>query len=148
MCKHGKALSFDGSSDKVLVNDSSMLRVSNNFTLSLWFKPSSTTQSNKYILSRNNSVGTNQSAIIYEYVNDQVEFYATGYTGSDPRTGSQIPIIDTNWHNITYSYNGTTWAGYLDGVNVFSTSRTFGLSTVVLDGWYLGSACYYRLYEW
>ncbi|MEK7165201.1 MAG: LamG domain-containing protein, partial [Patescibacteria group bacterium] len=43
-------------------------------------------------------------------------------------TGSGITIPDTNWHHVAYAYNGSTWAGYLDGVVVFSTSSIFSLA--------------------
>src|SRR5439155_1685078 len=61
-------------------------------------------------------------------VNNTVEFYASGFTGSDPRPGSGIVLNDTNFHHIAYKYDGVTWAGFLDGQPVFSVARTFSLA--------------------
>jgi hypothetical protein len=131
---------FNGTSGYMLITDTALLRLSNNFTIEFWIKLASTGQTNKYVIARNNSVGSGQSAIIYGFVANKFEFFADSYTGTDPRTGSQITVADTNWHHIGYTYDGTTWAGYLDGASVFSTSRTFSLSTASLDGWYIGGA--------
>lgn len=136
--KLGQALSFDGTDDYVSVVDTASLRVTNNFTFSFWFKPGNLSQSNTYIISRGQ--GANQTAILWEYTNNQVEFFGNGYTGSDPRTGSGITISDTDWHHISYAYNGTTWSGYLDGTQVFSTTRTFSLEGSAASGFTMGSA--------
>jgi hypothetical protein len=72
---------------------------------------------------------SNDAAIINQFVSDKVEFFASGFSGSDPRTGSQIslPASDTTTpHLITYCYNNGTWSGFKDGVSVFSVSRSFG----------------------
>ena len=113
-----------------MVNDSAILRLSTNFTLAFWFKPANLTQTNTYILERAAAGGAdpnNGYAVLWEYANNQVEFYAGDYTGSNPRTGSGLTLSDTNWHHIIYTYDGSTWEGYLDGANVFSTARTFTL---------------------
>ena len=55
-------------------------------------------------------------------------FRSSSYTGDNPRTGSQIPIANTDWHQVAYTYDGSTWAGYRDGENIFSLPRTFSLN--------------------
>ncbi len=134
------ALQFDGADDYVFVPDASELRISNNFTLAFWFKSGSTTQSGKYLLARNSTAASDQIAVIYEYTEDVIEFYVQGYSGENPRSGSQLPLADTEWHHIAYTYDGTTWAGYVDGVQKFAVSRSFLLPTDALDGWYIGAA--------
>lgn len=119
------ALEFDGTNQNIQVAHNSLFNLTNNFSIALWFKPTNTTQSDKYLIQK----GRNRWAVIWEYVNNKVEFFAISFTGSNPRTDSQLTINDTNWHHIVYAYNGTTWAGYLDGVQVFSVSRTFSLGT-------------------
>ena len=132
--KFGKAINFDGNGDYVDIPDNNSVDLTNSFTISLWLKPSDLTQTNRYLISKRNDAGTDNSySIIWEYVDNQVEFYSGSYTGSNPRTGSGITISDTNWHQIIYSYDGTTWAGYLDGINKFSTARTFSLTTSSID---------------
>lgn len=89
----------------------------------------------QYVASR-----VNNAAVIYGFVADTVEFFSIGYSGSNPRTGSQIslPSSDTSTpHLIGYVYDGTTFKGYKDGVQVFSNTMTFSLpSSTAL---YIGS---------
>ncbi|MBI2672975.1 LamG domain-containing protein [Candidatus Woesearchaeota archaeon] len=121
---------FDGVNDFLSAGSSTSLDLTNKFTILLWFKPASLTQTNTYLVSKPDNAGTSNSYdVIWEYVDNTVEFHASGFTGSDPRTGSGILISDTYWHNIVYSYDGSTWAGYRDGLNIFSVSRTFSLAT-------------------
>ena len=144
-CHSGNCLVFDGVNNYVQVSDSSSLDLTNNFTIALWVKPGNLTQTNKYILSKLGP-GDNAYAIIWEYLNDNIEFYSSSYTGSNPRTGSNIPITNTNWHHIVYTYNGSTWAGYRDGENIFSLSRTFSLNAStgnLLLGTYNGSGSWF-----
>jgi Concanavalin A-like lectin/glucanases superfamily len=114
--KLGGARIFDGSTQYVDVPDSASLQITSTFTISFWMKAASTSESQKYLLAKH-STGADQWAVIYEYVNDQVEFFALslGYTGSDPRPNSQIPITDTSWHHIVYAYDGAQWRGYKPG---------------------------------
>lgn len=113
------------------------------FTFAFWFRATSNAQSNKYIFTFTDSGGTNQTSIIYEYVNDKIEFYVNPASGSDPRPGSQIGVADTNWHHIAYrkSASGASeWAYFLDGTKtVISASSTFTLPTGT-DRIYMGSA--------
>jgi Concanavalin A-like lectin/glucanases superfamily len=136
--KIGGALKFNGINNYALVPDVASLRVSTHFTISFWMKSATPNPPQTYIICRCHVGGVGQTALIYGYVASTVEFYATGFTGSDPRTGSQITVNDTFWHHIVYDYDGTTWSGYKDGVQIFSTARTFSLSTIALDGWYMG----------
>jgi len=105
----------------------------NKFTILLWVAGSAGSQ---YLCSR-----VNDAAIIYQFVSDTVEFFSSGYTGTDPRTGSGIslPASDTTTpHLIAYVYDAGTWSGYKDGSQVFSVSRTFSLP-VTNGSFYLGS---------
>ena len=133
------ALAFDGTNDYVQVASAPELTLSNNFTIEFWFKPATTSQLNTYLLSHNGLNAGGQAAVIYEFTANAVEFYATGFSGADPRTGSAMIINDTQWHHVAYSYNGTNWTGYLDGLNVFAVNRTFSLNTSSND-WFIGSA--------
>lgn len=119
------AVQFDGTDGIFNVANPTDLDFTNHFTVSLWFKPTNLTQTNKYVLEKYSTA--NRYAVLWEYVDNSLEFWSLGFTGSDPRTGSQILLSDTNWHHIVYSYDGTTWAGYLDGAPVFSVARTFAL---------------------
>lgn len=74
----------------------------------------------------------NDAAIIHNFVSGQVEFFASGFTGSDPRPGSQIPLstVDTTTpHLIVYRYDNGNWCGLLDGVEIFNVTRSFSCVT-------------------
>lgn len=101
------------------------------FTVAFWFKSHDVTQTNRYALAIGSVEGT--FAVIYGFVNDgsghaQLEAFDPQASVS-PRTGSQITILDTNWHHVAYRYNGTEWAYFLDGSKtVINASVTLGMS--------------------
>jgi len=117
------------------------LNLTNSFAILMRFKAKATNQTSKYLLSKLNSGGTdNNYSLLYEYAADSVEFYAGGYTGSNPRTSSGLTISDTNWHAIAYRYNGTEWAKWLDGSKTtISASISFSLATGGTNSLYIGS---------
>ncbi|HYE82521.1 MAG TPA: LamG domain-containing protein, partial [Clostridia bacterium] len=101
------------------------------FTLEFWFKSSSLTQEGKYLVSRSGLDPSRQWAVIYNFTKGAVEFYSSsGYSGTNPRTGSAMPVSDTNWHHIAYRHSGGNWSGYLDGERIFSIASPFQLSTI------------------
>lgn len=130
----GAALNFDGVNDYVVVPHNPTLNFTSNFTISMWFKANSNSQTQKYLMGKGNSY-----AIIYEFVDNQIEFSSTAFTGDDPRTNSQMPLTDVLWHHITYTYDGATLKGYRDGIQVVSQPKVFTLTTNGLD-LHLGSA--------
>jgi hypothetical protein len=123
--KIGNGVHTNGIDQYVEALDSPELRLRDNFTMALWFKSDSTTQTSKYLLSRNGS--GKQYAAIYEYANDKVEFYGPNHTGADPRPNSEMALADTNFHHIVYAKQGSNWSGYLDGQQIFSVARDFVL---------------------
>ncbi len=126
------ALDFDGVNEYVVIPDHADLRLTNSFTIELWFRAGSLSQSNKYLLNKGNYY-----ALIFEYVNNTVEFHSTIGT---PRPGTQILIPDTDYHHIAYSYDGTTWSAYMDGVQVLSEARAFTLDVSTGAPLHLGAA--------
>lgn len=133
--KLGQGARFNGSSSYIQITNSASLVLTNNFTISLWFKPNNLTQNNTYIFTKG-SPGSSYG-MLWEYVNDTVEFFGGSV---DFRTGSQIVIGDTNWHNIIYTFDGTTLNGCLDGSNKISVNKS-GLSLANLTGnMFIGSA--------
>jgi hypothetical protein len=93
------------------------------WAIGLWVAGNS--KASKYLASR-----VNNAAVIYQFVTDKVEFFALGYTGTNPRTGSQITLLGsdtTTPHYIVYRYNAGNWCGFLDGVKVFNLTASFGL---------------------
>jgi hypothetical protein len=97
----------------------------NQFAVMLTFQLNTTGQASRYLLIEGS--GTPQTAVIYGYVANTVEFFVQGYGGTDPRTGSQIVVADTLPHTIIYTYDGVTFRGFLDGIEKFAITKTFTL---------------------
>ena len=62
------------------------LRFSNQFTIEFWFKPATLAQGSNYLVSRSTPNTSSQGAVIFGYSSNQVEFYALGYSGTNPVT--------------------------------------------------------------
>ncbi len=123
------SMSFDGTNDYVDLGNDTSLQLTNNFAISIWVKPTDLTGDSEYILGKLKSSGIgNDYSLIWEYAANQIEFYAVGYTGTNPRTGSGMTLLN-GWNHVVYSYDGTKWEGYVNGVNVFSETRSFTLDT-------------------
>jgi uncharacterized protein YcfL len=131
-------LELDGASWATTAHDTK-LDFTNSFCVMLRFKRNGT-QSNAYVLSKLNTSVFNAWDVAYGFVTDSVEFHTNDYTGTDPRTGSQISITDDDWHGIAYKYDGTKWSYWLDGVEtVINASVTFSLGTSSYSGLIFGS---------
>jgi hypothetical protein len=122
--KFNSSLSFDGVDDYVSIPNNTALQLTNNFSISVWFKPANLTQTNTYILGKYNDY-----ALLWEYTNNTVNLYTNGQTGTSPQSVSGMTISDTNWHHLVYTYNGTTLYGYVDGVNIVSPAISFSCRT-------------------
>jgi hypothetical protein len=113
------------------------------WTFQVWVKSAATTQTNTYLAASSGNAGADQSAVIYEFVDDTVEFFAANHTGTDPRTNSGVSVADTNCHHIVYRKNASGasgWDKFLDGTKTqISASIDFTLSSGV-DAFALGAA--------
>jgi hypothetical protein len=131
---YGSAINFSEPFNKINVSDRPELHLTNNFTIEFWMKPFDLNPVNNYMLCKCTSTcgdGNNDWAIIWGWNStypNGIEFYAQGYSGSEPRNNSLIIISDnTIWHHMAYTYNGSQWSGYRDGLLNFSFVRFFSL---------------------
>lgn len=116
-------------SARLLVTETNQLSVSDNFTYSFWAKTSSP---DKHYVFFAVPQGGNQLAIIYGYEPKSFEFYSyNGVTGANPQPGSKIAAPDDDWHHYAYTYDGSNWAGYRDGAQIFNVQRIFALKPIV-----------------
>lgn len=136
------ARSFDGTNDYLSRSTQPLpAHGTNAFTVAFWFRSLDNGRTNDYICS--GIAGENAGAIIYEFVNNQIEFYNAAGSGTDPRTSSGITIADTNWHHIAYrKQSGTAeWAKYLDGSKtVINASISFSISGAAQNFFFLGAS--------
>lgn len=118
--KLNNAASFDGNDDYISIPSDPSLQITNNFTVTIWFKPTNLTQSQKYIIGKNNDY-----SIVWEYTDNTAQFYTNGQTGTNPMSYSQITIPNTNWHHISYTYDGINLKSFLNGKLVLNNPITF-----------------------
>ena len=69
---------------------------------------------------RDNSSGDNVYSVLYGYSAGNVQYYAAGNAYAYPSNSSNISANDTSWHQVTYTYDGSTFKSYKDGVLVNS----------------------------
>lgn len=123
-------LTFDSSTDGVTVASPSNINFSNNFTISIALRLNNTSQATTFIFKKA-SGGSTGYAVVLNYTLGFAELFVSGYTGSNPGfngTASRIPLADYLNHVLTWTYDGTTLKGYVDGVLVLTTTITFSLS--------------------
>lgn len=132
-----------GGSDYMKVLDSNSLDITSNWTIELWFKPTNLTQTNTYLLSKQTTgAGDNIYAVIWEYVNNTVNFYSAPMVAaafSYPQTGSNISIADTNFHQIVYTWDVLVGGiPYKDGAAV-TTAQAGNIMIAQTGDMFIGS---------
>jgi hypothetical protein len=111
--------------------DYSAIDITSNHTISIWsYFDTLDPGEGTYLSNR----GENRYAIIYEFVDDNVEFLTSGHTGDNPRTNTAMTISSANtWYHILYSYDGSTQEGWLNGSKLVNESKSFTLGTTNND---------------
>ena len=133
------SMSFDGSSE--YISTGFTISSTSSYTLSAWFKTTTTTQ-DRIILGDFNSSAANASARailgfngtrIYLNMGDgtnQNNNYGSGYNASS--------YFDGNWHLYTLTINGFTQKAYLDGTLVETWVSTVSAGTAGERGYTVG----------
>jgi prepilin-type N-terminal cleavage/methylation domain-containing protein len=115
----GSSVNINANSEFVSIPAHTGNRLTNAFTISFWMKPTDLSSTNAYLVSKTTADGSsNDYAVLWEYFNNAVTFYAPNnaisfdYSAAD----TNITISNTNWNHVVYTYDGTTFRGYLNGV--------------------------------
>jgi len=125
--KYGSALSFNGSSSRVVINDSPSLDLSSGMTLEAWVSPTSTPtfwqdviykQSDIYFLEAGSSVSKHPPAVGATFSLHGDQFMA-GVSGLAAKT----------WTHLAATYDGATLLLYVNGVQVASRAVSDSLTT-------------------
>jgi hypothetical protein len=126
----GGYVSFDGVNDYINAGNDSSLGFSstNQLTLEIWLRnPSSSNNSDTYgrvadYGDTTISIGSYNNYELRNWVN------AGGSRSSEIRSGS-TGYADDTWHHIFFSYNGSTFQVWVDGVSLGSISKSGSLES-------------------
>lgn len=114
----GSAGNYLSSTGGGATNDS--LRSSNGpFTVGMWIRVDNLGQVGKFAFVFDSLFGSPRWGMDFGTVASAIRFYALGYSGSNPVTGSDIAIADSNWHYVAWrkgAAGASTWEKILDGV--------------------------------
>jgi glucose/arabinose dehydrogenase/chitodextrinase len=123
--KYGNALSFNGSSARVTVPDSSSLRLTTGMTIEAWVNPT--------------TVNAAWRDVIYKG-NDDYYLEATSSNGGRPVGGGTFGGVNgetygtsnlaaTTWTHLAATYDGTTLRFFVNGTQVSSVARSGAIAT-------------------
>jgi hypothetical protein len=130
----GKARSFNGSSDHIIITDSNSLDVSTNITIDFWVKSS--------------GANTSDTGLVFKSLSSSYAVTLAGTSGSNDHklyfnigatyiTTTKL-FNDNQWHHVACIYDGSTMAVYIDGSLDVSGVKTGAIGTDA-NNIYLGS---------
>jgi hypothetical protein len=145
----GKALSFDGLSNYVLVQDSPSLNMTDAITIAAWINPSWT--GNNRILQKSSGGGDNQYRLLREW-GDNMVFHLPGLS-SDRLQFPGLPSTG-EWTHLVATYDGSSMKVYYNAVAVgeMATSGQLGTTDGTLcigtkDEWALAGDEYHGMLD-
>lgn len=122
-----------------------------NVSMNFWFKMQTEIGSGVYSLYYLDMTPSNtRYRVEYDYNGGtrRITWYRAtpGNGGTDKNVSYTVTLGTANWHMITYTYDGTTLLGYVDGVQqatiAASGSGSIGLSDIFTVGAYTGGGGY------
>ncbi len=128
----GYALEFDGINDYTLIPDDPILNFNNTnqFTIELWIKRKGCSLSyDEGLISKITSAHKKGYGLIIG--TDNTIIFLLGDGSTQHACKSEIEIVDTNWHHIVASWDGTTQYLYID--NELDNSIFIGDVTIAND---------------
>lgn len=118
---YGNALSFNGTSDWVTVNDSASLDLTNSMTLEAWVYPTTTMSSWRSVLLKEQSVGLAYALYANSDSNQPV---ASLNIGSDQNLSGGSALAANTWVHLAATYDGGTQRLYVNGSQIASKTQT------------------------
>jgi hypothetical protein len=125
---NGGSIVFDGIDDYVEITNPSILQ-NQNFSVSIWISPLSPNQAITTIIDYDHSSSPLQGWVLQSEDATTNRYYYLGYYDGNsfqPSTGigagKGIQINNLVWQNLTYTKNGTSIIGYLNGIQSFTST--------------------------
>lgn len=118
--KYGNALKFDGIGDYVNAGNGAGLNLTNSFTISLWINPSILPQYGSLVwkgTSTNPTYGLYIGGSSWGSSGSQVQYVWTNSSNYRLFSSSGYTISAGIWTNIIYTYNGTVFKLYINGID-------------------------------
>jgi hypothetical protein len=120
--KVGQALLFDGVDDNILLNDTNDHA---NITLSAWVKPTTQKTGMKIISKKMSGASSQYGLATHDSSSDKftATFYSSGVSSDVcDSTGTDGSYTAGEWYHVAATYNGSTCAIYVNGVDVTTVS--------------------------
>ncbi|MEN9714641.1 MAG: hypothetical protein RJA35_108, partial [Actinomycetota bacterium] len=128
------AVVFNGT-NQVVSNSTYAKSANQSYTMSVWFKTSSTGVKLMGLENAADTTATTASPILYVGTNGALNF---GFWNTTAKViSSTATVNDGNWHNVVGTWDGTTLRLYLNGVLQGSNS-TFGAEPALTGNWHIG----------
>jgi Concanavalin A-like lectin/glucanases superfamily/Bacterial Ig-like domain len=123
--RYGAALTFNGTSNTVAVNDSATLDLTNGMTLEAWVYPT-TTSGWRTVLMKESTGGL--AWTLYGNDNASHPSLTVNTGGADQALAGVQPLPANTWTFLTGTYDGATMRLYVNGTQVSSRAMTGNLS--------------------
>ena len=118
---------FSGSNYLVQPNNSDLAPGTGQYSMSCWFKTSSSSVNDQYIFDRGVGGSNSRNLMLIMQNTGRIQFYHTRSDGtsSDLQTTDMTSFADNTWHHVVGLYDGSAYRVYVDG-NASSVTNTVG----------------------
>ena len=117
---------FSGSNYLVQPNNSDLAPGTGAYSVSCWFKTSTSGSDDQYIFDRGTSGSASRNLILVMQTSGRIQFYHTRSDGtsSDLQTTDMPSFADNSWHQVVGLYDGSAYRVYGDGIASSVTNTT------------------------
>ena len=114
----GKAIQFEGSNDLITISGTDFVSL-NNFSISMWFKTTSTNALTNLMSTRTNTASSDGYMFRFGNGTGTMDFFA--YADGFKSTAISKDLRDGQWHHVVGTSDGTNIILYCDGEFASST---------------------------
>ncbi|MCX6156610.1 MAG: hypothetical protein NTY74_01375, partial [Ignavibacteriae bacterium] len=118
------ALDFDGTDDNVSLSNGVVLGTT--FTQEMWVYPTSSDGNFHGILGYPNDGGSMRPPCVYQH-GTKIHFGFSNGSWQSYETGDGALTLNS-WNHIAATFNGTTYTIYVNGLNIYSTTGSSGMT--------------------